>query len=228
MVRQGEATFDDTPHLQRNPCLPHARPTSTRPDRYPPHIVQCGNNRQSCFLNDGVCHCYLTLLGEALLDTRCHLHAYVLMDDHIHLLVTPAERGYVSHMIRKLGWHYSSQFNARNKRTDTLWEGRFKSFLVDIEEYVLRCHRYIDLNPVRARMIDDPAAFQWSSCSAHSGAPESLLTSHPAPSHSAPLASNASTPIEPCSTKCCPTIPSRKCVTTCNSNAPSAATISST
>ncbi|KZC38304.1 MULTISPECIES: transposase [Rhodanobacter] len=147
----------------------------------PQHIVQRGNNRLPCFLDDTDLHRYLHLLREALLDTRCMLHAYVLMDNHVHLLVTPSEVGAISKMMQRLGRCYVGQFNARHRRTGTLWEGRYKACLVDTETYVLRCYRYIDLNPVRARLTDDAASYPWSSASSHCGLrPLAWLTPHPA------------------------------------------------
>ncbi len=146
----------------------------------PQHVVQRGNNRLPCFLDDADRRRYLTLLREALLDTGCKLHAYVLMDNHVHLLTTPPEIGTVARLMQKLGRGYVGQFNARHRRTGTLWEGRYKANLVDSESYVLRCHRYIELNPVRARMTDDPAAYPWSSCASHCGLrQEALLLPHP-------------------------------------------------
>lgn len=146
----------------------------------PQHIVQRGNNRLPCFLDDQDRHCYLHLLREALLSTGCALHAYVLMDNHVHLLVTPPAAGAVSTMMQKLGRAYVGQFNARHRRTGTLWEGRYKACLVDTEMYVLRCTRYIDLNPVRARMTHDPASYPWSSAPSHCGFGDApLLTPHP-------------------------------------------------
>lgn len=145
----------------------------------PQHIVQRGNNRLPCFLDDTDRRRYLTLLREALLGSDCALHAYVLMDNHVHLLVTPPRTGCITRMMHKLGRQYVGSFNARHGRTGSLWEGRYKSCLVDSEDYVMRCHRYIDLNPIRARMIDDPAAFRWSSCPAHCGADDALITPHP-------------------------------------------------
>jgi len=144
----------------------------------PQHVVQRGNNRLPCFLDDFDRRRYLTLLREALLAVECELHAYVLMDNHVHLLVTPPSAGAVSRMMHKLGRQYSGLFNARHRRTGTLWEGRYKSCLVGSEDYVLRCYRYIDLNPVRARMIEDPERFSWSSCSAHCGNENVLITPH--------------------------------------------------
>jgi putative transposase len=147
----------------------------------PQHIVQRGNNRLPCFLDDADRHRYLQLLREALLHTKCALHAYVLMDNHVHLLLTPPAIGAVAQLMQKLGRQYVGQFNARHQRTGTLWEGRYKSCLVDSETYVLCCYRYIDLNPVRARMTDDPLRSPWSSAAAHGGRHiDSLLTPHPA------------------------------------------------
>lgn len=106
---------------------------------------------------------------------------YVLMDNHVHLLVTPPAIGAIGRLMQKLGRQYVGQFNARHGRTGTLWEGRYKACLVDSETYVLRCCRYIDLNPVRARMIGDPAQYPWSSCAALCGHHDDpLLSPHPA------------------------------------------------
>lgn len=145
----------------------------------PQHVVQRGNNRLPCFLDDADRRRYLTLLGEALLNTGCKLHAYVLMDNHVHLLTTPPEIGAVARLMQKLGRSYVGQFNARHRRTGTLWEGRYKASLVDSESYVLHCHGYIELNPVRARMTDDPTAYPWSSCASHCGLrQEAILSPH--------------------------------------------------
>ena len=146
----------------------------------PQHIVQRGNNRLPCFLDNTDRTCYRQLLREALLATGCRLHAYVLMDNHVHLLVTPPKAGATSRMMQRLGRHYVGQFNTRHGRTGTLWEGRYKACLVDGPDYLLRCSRYIDLNPVRARMTDDPAAFPWSSCAGLCGLrADPLLAPHP-------------------------------------------------
>lgn len=146
----------------------------------PHHIVQRGNNRLQCFLDDADRAHYLQLLKEALLATDCKLHAYVLMDNHTHLLVTPPECGVTSRLMQWLGRQYVSPFNARHGRTGTLWEGRYKACLVDESNYLLQCVRYIDLNPVRARMTDDPIAFTWSSCARLCGMRhDPLVTLHP-------------------------------------------------
>lgn len=147
----------------------------------PQHIVQRGNNQLPCFLDDGDRLRYLTLLHEALIATGVRLHAYVLMDNHVHLLATPPAAGDIGRMMQSLGRRYVGLFNARHGRTGTLWEGRYKACLVDSEHYVVACYRYIELNPVRARMIDDSARYRWSSCAANLGqCPHSQLTPHPA------------------------------------------------
>jgi len=146
----------------------------------PQHIVQRGNNRLPCFLDDVDRTRYLQLLREALLATGCRLHAYVLMTNHVHLLATPPIEGAVAALMQKLGRQYVGQFNARHRRSGTLWEGRYKACLVGDADYLLRCVRYIDLNPVRARMTDDPSQYPWSSCAALCGEREdALLTLHP-------------------------------------------------
>lgn len=160
---------------------PMARQTRLDLPGIPQHIVQRGNNRLPCFLGDNDRRHYLRWLRTASIEFDCAVHAYVLMDNHVHLLVTPPTVGAVSRMMQKLGRHYVGWFNHRHQRTGTLWEGRFKSCLVDSENYVLRCYRYIDLNPVRACIIGDPVLFPWSSCAAHCGqGDDSILRKHEA------------------------------------------------
>ena len=103
------------------------------------HIVQRGNDRRPCFADDADCLHYRQELGEAALRHGCALHAYVLMTNHVHLLVTPPEPGGASRMMQAIGRRYVAGFNARYRRTGTLWEGRFKAALVDSERYVLTC-----------------------------------------------------------------------------------------
>lgn len=129
----------------------------------PQHIVQRGNNRLPCFLHDQDRCCYLSCLADALTATGCQLHAYVLMDNHAHLLATPGDPGRVSKMMQRLGRRYVAGFNRRHGRAGTLWEGRFKSSPVESDRHVLTCYRYIGLNPIRAAMVATPEAFRWSS-----------------------------------------------------------------
>ncbi|WP_434982219.1 transposase [Xanthomonas arboricola] len=142
----------------------------------PQHIMQRGNNRLPCFLDDGDRLRYLHLLHEALQATGCKLHAYVLMDNHVHLLIMPPAAGQIGQLMQRLGRNYFTLFNGRQGRTGALWEGRYKACLVDSADYVLRCYRYIE----RARLTDDPAAYRWSSCPANLGQRgHSALTPHP-------------------------------------------------
>lgn len=146
----------------------------------PQHIIQRGNNRLPCFLDNDDRQRYLQLLRQAALACRCQLHAYVLIDNHVHMLATPTETGVVSRMMQMLGRGYVGQFNARHGRTGTLWEGRYKSCLVDGAGYVLACYRYIELNPVRAWMTESPDRFPWSSHGGNAlGKADALLTPHP-------------------------------------------------
>lgn len=146
----------------------------------PQHIVQRGNNRQPCFLREQDYRCYLQQLREALQKHDCDLHAYVLMTNHVHLLMTPTRAGAIARVMQSLGRRYVSYINATYKRSGTLWEGRYKSCLVDSDRYVLTCYRYIELNPVRAAMVETPEKYAWSSYHANgSGAGNSLVTPHP-------------------------------------------------
>ena len=105
----------------------------------------------------------------------CAIHAFVLMSNHVHPLTTPSNVGAVSRMMQGIGRIYLPEFNRRHGRTGTLWEGRYKSCLVDSETYVLACYRYIELNPVRAGLVDEPAKYRWSSYGANAGAQLSTL-----------------------------------------------------
>src|SRR5690242_6535614 len=127
------------------------------------HIRQRGVNGASCFGADADRLVYLSLLGDALAKTGCALHAYCLMTNHVHLLVTPPDEHACSMLMYQVGSGYVPYFNRRHQRTGTLWEGRFRSCLVESREYVLSCHRYIELNPVRASMIASASAYPWSS-----------------------------------------------------------------
>jgi putative transposase len=147
----------------------------------PQHIVQRGNNRGPCFFDDGDHRAYLDLLREAARAAGVSVHAYALMTNHTHLLVTPREAGRVSAMMQALGRRYVQWINKRRGRTGTLFDGRFKSSLVDSERYLLCCYRYIELNPVRAGMVAQPADYPWSSyrCNAL-GHADNLVTAHEA------------------------------------------------
>lgn len=146
----------------------------------PQHVVQRGNNRLPCFLDDDDRQHYLRCLLTALKRFRCRLHAYVLMDNHVHLLVTPGEAGSLSRLMHTFARNYAGRFNDRHGRTGTLWEGRYKACVVDSSRYFLACSRYIELNPVRAWMVARPDDYAWSSWRGHVGERvDPLLTPHP-------------------------------------------------
>ena len=129
----------------------------------PLHIVQRGHNRDACFFGEDDFHAYRHWLGEALKTSGCLLHAYVQMTNHVHLLLTPPSPEAVSQLVISLGRRYVQYINKTYRRTGTLWDSRYKSSLVQADAYLLLCQRYIELNPVRAAMVDDPAHYRWSS-----------------------------------------------------------------
>jgi putative transposase len=146
----------------------------------PLHVVQRGNNRAACFFNDVDRRFYLKCLREAAAARGCSLHAYVLMTNHVHLLVTPPEDGAVGAMMQDVGRRYVRIINNVHGRTGSLWEGRFKSSLIDSERYLLICRRYIEANPVRAGMVTHASHYPWSSHSHFSGArSDAAITEHP-------------------------------------------------
>lgn len=145
----------------------------------PLHIIQRGINRQACFLTERDCRVYLSMLHACACQAECAVHAYVLMTNHVHLLITPASGRSAGKLMKALGQQYVQYINRHNSRTGTLWEGRFRSCIVDEERYFLTCQRYIELNPVRAGMVDHPRHYQWSSYRANGdGAADKLLSPH--------------------------------------------------
>jgi putative transposase len=144
------------------------------------HIVQRGNNRGACFFGPGDYRLYLLHLRQLAAALNCAVHAYCLMTNHVHLLVTPASPDACKALMRNLGQRYVQYVNRMYGRTGTLWEGRYRSCLAQSARYVLACYRYIELNPVRAAIVVDPADYPWSSY--HSNAEESVaawLRPHP-------------------------------------------------
>lgn len=145
----------------------------------PYHVIQRGNNRQACFFAEEDYAFYLECLGDALEKYGCDLHAYVLMTNHVHLLITPETSDGVSKVMQSVGRRYVQYINYTYRRTGTLWEGRFKSSLVDADNYLLTCQCYIELNPVRANMVDMPDEYQWSSYRRNAfGEEDELVTEH--------------------------------------------------
>lgn len=129
----------------------------------PWHIIQRGNNRSACFYADEDYHRYLDILKELAYKYGCMIHAYVLMTNHVHLLLTPEKKDSASLLMKHLGQRYVQYINRTYKRSGTLWEGRYRSCLTQSVDYVLACYRYIELNPVRAGMVDHPRDYPWSS-----------------------------------------------------------------
>ena len=155
------------------------RPARLNIPGIPQHVTQRGNNRQACFYADEDYRLYLELLNDACRLHACHLHAYALMTNHVHLLITPSTPDGVSRVMCDLGRDFVRTFNRNYQRTGTLWEGRFKSSLVDTNRYCLTCYRYIELNPVRAGMVRHPADYRWSSYHCNGlGKPDTLISPH--------------------------------------------------
>jgi putative transposase len=130
---------------------------------YPHHIIQRGNNRQPIFAGNADYETLLSMFEENARQTAVAIHAYVLMSNHFHLLATPETAEAIPRMMQAVGRRYVRYFNQRQGRTGTLWEGRYKSTLIQTERYLLACMVYIDLNPVRAGLVADPAEYPWSS-----------------------------------------------------------------
>lgn len=129
----------------------------------PQHVMLRGNNRSEIFVTEADYQFFLEKLRLAITKHSCDVHAYVLMTNHLHLLITPNEEQGVSKAMQMLGRYYVQYFNYCYRRTGTLWEGRYKATLIDSEAYLLTCMRYIELNPVRAGMVDHPSQYPWSS-----------------------------------------------------------------
>ncbi len=145
----------------------------------PLHIIQRGNNRQKCFFVDSDYLVYLDLLQRGASAANCFVHAYVLMSNHIHVLATPSHEAGPGEMMKSVGERYVRYLNDHNGRCGTLWDGRFRSCLVEDETYFLVCQRYIELNPVRAGMVTHPSLYRWSShrCNAYADRNQ-LITPH--------------------------------------------------
>lgn len=145
----------------------------------PLHIIQRGNNKQACFFSNEDYLFYLQWLEEYALISGCQIHSYVLMTNHVHLLLTPQRIDSAGNLLKRLGQRYVQYINRNYRRTGTLWEGRFRSCLVQEEIYLLTCQRYIELNPVRADIVKHPGEFRWSSYRNNGqGEKSDLITPH--------------------------------------------------
>lgn len=145
----------------------------------PVHIVQRGNNRQPCFFAKADYLFYLNRLAAFVARFQCELHAYVLMTNHVHLLLTPRIGTGISLLMKFLDQSYAQYVNYTYKRSGTLWEGRFRSSVVQSQHYLLACYRYIEMNPVRASIVKHPGDYRWSSYAANTGDRSAIqLTPH--------------------------------------------------
>lgn len=145
------------------------------------HLVQRGNNRGRCFFAEADYWRYLRYLAQFAARFGCSVHAYCLMTNHVHLLLTPREEYACARVMKQLNQCYVQSLNRHSGRTGTLWEGRFHTSLVTSEHYALACYRYIELNPVRAGLVAHPGAYRWSSHAANAeSAVDGLISPHPA------------------------------------------------
>ena len=145
------------------------------------HVVQRGHRRAPCFCDEGDYLAYLVGLATYAARFRCVVHAYCLMTNHVHLLLTPNDVTGCALLMKHLAQRHSKRINAKQHRTGTLWEGRPHSGLVASDDYAVACYRYIDLNPVRAGMVDHASKYRWSSYNANVGTElHSFVRPHPA------------------------------------------------
>ncbi|KJV06492.1 REP-associated tyrosine transposase, partial [Methylocucumis oryzae] len=156
-----------------------ARLARVCPIGIPQHVIQRGNNRQVCFADEQDFAAYAGWLKDSSKKYQVEIHAWVLMSNHVHLLCTPQSPNALSQLMQSLGRQYVRYFNLRHQRTGTLWEGRFKSCLVQEDDYLMQLYRYIELNPVRAGMVKQPSDYVWSSYRINAlGKPSELCTPH--------------------------------------------------
>lgn len=141
----------------------------------PLHLIQRGNNRQACFFAEEDYRLYLQWLSEYAGKTGCRVHAYVLMTNHVHLLISAEKAAAPGALMKALGQRYVQYVNRVYRRSGTLWEGRFRSCPIQEDAYLLACQRYIELNPVRAEMVAHPGQYNWSSYRANAQGEENAL-----------------------------------------------------
>jgi putative transposase len=147
---------------------------------FPHHVIQRGNNRQAIFQAVSDYQTLLGLLAESAIKFEVQIHAYVLMSNHFHLLVTPQTEDGLPHLMQAVGRSYVRYFNGTHKRSGTLWEGRYKSTLIQTDRYLLACMAYIDLNPVRAGLVAQARDYPWSSFGYYTGQrADKFITPHP-------------------------------------------------
>ena len=145
----------------------------------PCHVITRGNNRSACFFASEDYLFYLECLNDACIKYGVDVHAYVLMTNHVHLLMTPSTSDAIPKVMQSIGRRYVYYINKKYHRSGTLWEGRYKASSVEAESYLLACYRYIELNPVRANMVSHPIDYPWSSYAVNCGfRPRKSLVMH--------------------------------------------------
>jgi len=145
----------------------------------PLHIMHRGNNRQNIFETDDDITRIKEDIEQGLKKSGCLLHAYVIMNNHLHLLVTPNSKEQLSAFMQSMANRYVRYYNSLHQRTGTIWEGRYKSCLVDSEKYLFSLYKYIEMNPVKANMVSNVAEYKWSSYPYNAlGQPDKLITEH--------------------------------------------------
>jgi putative transposase len=146
----------------------------------PLHVIQRGNNKTPIFLRGDDYGFFRTCLESAMARFECSVHAYVLMGNHVHLLISARAPASIGRAMQSIGRRYVRYFNDRHGRSGTLWEGRYRATVIDSQRYLFTCSRYIEQNPVRAGIVDHPAAYEWSSHAANAyGCDDPLVTPHP-------------------------------------------------
>lgn len=150
-----------------------------QPPGTPHHVIQRGVNRVDIFRSEADYECFLAILRAATVKHQTDVHTYVLMTNHVHLIVTPQVKNGLSQTMKTVEEAYVRHFNRRYKRTGGLYEGRYRSLVIDSDRYLLTCMRYVDLNPVRAGIVNRPEDYGWSSHRFHAlGAPNDLIVPH--------------------------------------------------
>lgn len=145
----------------------------------PAHVIQRGNNRCAIFNTDDDRFVFRDCFTDACHHHDCQVHAYVLMTNHVHFLMTPKHERGIARVMQTVGRRYVLYFNRKHGRTGTLWEGRYRATSIDTERYLFTCYRYIELNPVRAGLVAHPRLYRWSSYGANAlGQRDPLVTPH--------------------------------------------------
>lgn len=146
---------------------------------YTQHVIQRGNNRAAVFCDDRDYRTFLGMLVDACTRHDVLVHGFVLMSNHVHLMLTPSTAHGTSRAMQLVCQRYAQAFNHRYGRSGGLWQGRYHAWLIDTDAYWLACLRYVELNPVRAQLVGDASRYRWSSYSAHARGTESIVAPHP-------------------------------------------------